>query len=92
MYASVMHFLLDYVKENVMVFSEILPKWDDPDERLDRSWGCVLAAQTANHALGYIKSSVASRSSEMILPFYSTLVRIHLQYCAQLWDNQHKKG
>ncbi|PKU45060.1 hypothetical protein llap_4627 [Limosa lapponica baueri] len=45
------------------------------DKKLNMSRQRVLATQKANCILGCIKRSVASRLSEVILPFYSTLVR-----------------
>ncbi|KAJ7409550.1 hypothetical protein WISP_113954 [Willisornis vidua] len=49
---------------------------------------CARAAQKANHVLGCIKTSMASRS---ILPPCSALVRPPLEYCIQLWGSKHKK-
>ena len=60
------------------------------DEKLDVSLQCVLAAQKANRILGCIKSRVASRSRERILPLCSALVRPHLQWCVQLWGPQYE--
>jgi len=61
------------------------------DEKLSMNRQCALTAQKDNHMLGCIKSSVASRSREGILPLYSALVRPHLVYCVQLWSPQHRK-
>ncbi|KFV92010.1 hypothetical protein N326_08821, partial [Eurypyga helias] len=61
------------------------------DEKLNRSWKCALAAQKANRILGCIQRSIARRSRDMIVPFYSALMRPHLEYCVQLWSPQHKK-
>ncbi|PKU29661.1 hypothetical protein llap_20035 [Limosa lapponica baueri] len=54
------------------------------DEKLNMSQQCALAAN--NH-----KRSMASRAREVILPLYSALVRLHLQYSIQLWSPQHRK-
>jgi len=61
------------------------------DEKLDMSHQSALTAQAANRILGCIKSSVASRAREGILPLCSALVRPHLESCIHLWSPQHRK-
>jgi len=61
------------------------------DEKLNMIWQNRSAAQKANHILGCIKSSMASRSREVIRPLCSTLMRPHMESCIQLWHPQHGK-
>lgn len=56
------------------------------DEKLSLTQKCALTVQKANHIMDCIKSSMASRSREVILPIYCALVRPHLEYWIQLQD------
>jgi len=60
------------------------------DTKLNVRQLCTLTAKAADSILGCIWKSITSRSREVILPPYSTLVRPHMECCVHVWAPQCK--
>ena len=54
----------------------------------DMKWErqCIEAVKKANKMLCLIKRNFQDKSKDTVMPLYKSLVRLHLEYCCQVWS------
>ena len=52
---------------------------------------CRIAASNGNQVLGLIRRNITCKEKSLILPLYKAIVRRHLEYCIQAWNQYLRK-
>lgn len=60
-----------------------------PVDRLNM-W-CAFSVKVPAYILGCSSKGIESRLREVIIPLYLAIVKLHLEYCVQLWAPQYKR-
>ncbi|CAM5145241.1 unnamed protein product [Eretmochelys imbricata] len=61
------------------------------DSSLKTSMQCAAADKKAKGMLGIIKKGIENKTENLLLPLHKSMVRPHLEYCAQMWSPHLKK-
>lgn len=61
------------------------------DNKLNMCQQCSATVIKANQILDCICRDITSRNADVIILLHLALVRLHMEYCVQLWCQQFKK-
>ncbi len=95
---KVMHFGRNNAEFNYYMDGKALEKVTEEkdlgiflSDDLKSSRQCMYAYSRASRMLDMVSRAITWKSPKILLPFYKTLVRPHLEYCTAAWSPYYKK-